>query len=254
MPLSRSHWLAVAALVALALAFLLAPWPLLVKLQALGFGLDPQRPAHSFFLGGVMMPVEARKVGIYAGFGLAAAWLVWRAPRAVRLGPAGYPAALLGIAVMGLDGTNALLYDLRAPHLYAPRLDLRLGTGLLCGLAMAALLVPVWAGTAWRAANDVLPARLFVVPALLSLGLFVGLVTEQAWLLLPASLVASLGLVGVVGMLNAVVLLVVTRRDGRAAHAVELLPVVAVAAWLAVLELLFLAGLRFALIGTTPLP
>lgn len=241
-------------LLSLALAFLTPPWPPLLKMRALGFGLDPQRPHHSFFLGAEQMPIEARKVGIYAGFALAAGWLAWRASRAARLPAAGYAAGLLGIAIMGFDGTNALLYDLGGPHLYAPRLDLRLGTGLLCGLGMATLLYPVWAQTAWQAPWDKVRGSVFLVPIFLAVGVWVGLVTEQAWLMVPVSLVATLGLVGVVALMNGIGLLVVLRRESAATTALELLDVLTLSSWLAVAELLSLAALRYVLIGTTPLP
>ncbi len=244
-----------ALLLALLLVFTAAPWPPLLKMRAVGFGLDPQRPAHSFFLDGEMMPIEARKVGIYGGFALAVLWLAWRAPRAAALARVdGYVAALLGITVMGLDGTNALLYDLGAPHLYAPRLDLRLGTGLLCGLGMAALLWPIWAQTVWRIPQGVVNGGHFVVPLLLSALLLVGLTTGQGWLMLPVSLLGTFGLVAVVALMNGVGLLVLLRREAVADHAVDVLDVAALSAWLAVLELLALAAARYLLIGTAPLP
>ena len=239
----------------LVLAFLLAPYPPLLKLRAVGFGLDPQRPAHSFFLDGEMMPIEARKVGIYGGFALATLWLAWRAPRAARLARVdGYLAALLGVAVMALDGTNALLYDLGGPHLYAPRLDLRLGTGLLCGLGLAVILWPIWGQAVWRVPQGLVHGGHFGVPLLLSALLLVGLTGGQGWLMLPVSLLATVGLVAVVAFMNGVGLLVLLRREAAADHATDVLDVAAVSAWLAVLELLALAALRYLLIGTTPLP
>lgn len=246
---------AVGLLVLTVLALALAPWPWLIKVRALGFGLDPQRPHHSLFLGGEPMPIEARKVGIYGGFALAAGWLALRAPRAGRSSGAGsYLAALAGIAVMGFDGTNAFLYDLGLPHLYAPRLDLRLLTGFAAGLGMAALLWPVWAQSAWRRSNAGLALSHFLGPLLVSAALAVGLLSGQAWLMAPASLIATAGLLAVVTLLNAIVLLVVLRRDATAERGIELLDVIAMGVVLALLELLGLAGLRYALIGTTPLP
>ena len=242
-------------LAALALALALAPWPPLLKLRALGFGLDPQRPAHSFFLGGEPMPIEARKVGIYAGFALAALGLAWAAPRADRLArQSSYFAILAAGSVMALDGTNALFYDLGLPHLYAPRLDLRLATGLLAGLALGALLWPVWAQAAWRVPRGTVRARHFALPALVSVGLLAVLVTGQPWAMGPVSLLASAGLWGVVAMINAVVLLAALRRDATADGWRDLLDVVVVALVLALAELLALAALRYVLIGTTPLP
>lgn len=247
--------LAVGILVALALLFALAPGSWLIKVRALGFGLDPQRPHHSFIFDGEPMPIEARKVGIYGGFALAAAWLTWRAPRATRLANAGvYAAALAGIAVMGFDGTNAFLYDLGFPHLYAPRLDLRVLTGLAAGLGVAALLYPVWAQAAWRSPLGLIRLRDFAAPAVVGVLMALGLIAGQARLMLPVSLVATAGLVGMVALMNGIVVLVILRREATAEGWRDLLDVVAVAVVLAVGELLALAALRYALIGTTPLP
>lgn len=112
--------------------------------MALVSGICPQRPAHSYTLGGVQLPIEARMMGIFAGFFFGAAELAtvgrhrghrWPSrPVAVAL--------LIGFASMAFDGTNALFYDLGLPHAYAPDLRLRLATGSLAGLAMAFALVP----------------------------------------------------------------------------------------------------------------
>ncbi len=250
-----SRRVAVALLLALGLIAVIVPVSADTKMRALGFGLDPQRPLHSFIFDGEPMPVEARKVGIYGGFALAAAWLAWRAPRAERLArPAGYIAAVAGITVMGFDGFNAFFYDLGLPHFYAPRLDLRLGTGLLAGLGMAALLWPIWGATVWAPPRTAVHARNFVVPVVLSAIVFLGLVTGQAWLAPPAAFIATVGLVIIVALLNAVPILVISKREMVAVSLSDVLDVIALATWLAVLELLILAGTRYALIGTTPLP
>ncbi|MCW5881497.1 MAG: DUF2085 domain-containing protein [Anaerolineae bacterium] len=246
---------AVGILLLLALGLALAPGSLLDKMRALGFGLDPQRPLHSFFLAGEPMPIEARKVGIYGGFGLAAGWLAWRRSRATRLQSAAvYAVALAGIAIMAADGTNALFFDLGLPHLYAPRLDLRVLTGLAAGLGMATLLWPVWAQAAWRSPQGLIGLRDLAAPAGLGIVTIVGLIGGQAWLMIPVSLVATGGLVTVVALLNGVLLLVALRREATADGWRDLLDVATLALVMAVLELLALATLRYALIGTTPLP
>src|SRR5207248_10328163 len=45
---------------------------------------------------------------------------------------------------------SALAYDLGWPARYPPQNAVRLATGLLCGLALALLAVPVLAGVLWR--------------------------------------------------------------------------------------------------------
>jgi len=117
------------------------------RLFALLSGICPQRPAHSYTLGGVQLPLEARMLGLFIGltagvvelatFGRNRSWRWPRRPTAFAL--------LLGFGAMAVDGTNALLYDLRVmglPHAYTPDLRLRLATGTLAGVAMAFALVP----------------------------------------------------------------------------------------------------------------
>ncbi|MGH2521593.1 MAG: DUF2085 domain-containing protein, partial [Anaerolineales bacterium] len=121
-------------------------------LWAIAFGICPQRPSHSLFFGGQPMPIEARMGGMFGGFLIGAAYFIaigrgraWRFPgRVVTTTLAGF------IALMGVDGLNAFLFDLHLPHLYAPWLPLRLATGLLAGLAFAGFMVPAFNATVWH--------------------------------------------------------------------------------------------------------
>src|SRR5690349_1556977 len=85
------NWGGIVLLLFLA-AFVLIPIPLVDKFYAIGFGICPQRPAHSYFLGEsqlpdeaetrsalpilnivmpdtpTKLPVEARMFGMFAGF------------------------------------------------------------------------------------------------------------------------------------------------------------------------------------------
>lgn len=216
-PGSLQLWL-LAALALGALAFLLAPWPLTVKLDALAAGVCRQRPDHSYFMGGAQLPLEARMGGIFAGFLAGTLWL-WGAgrERAALLPPAALQALLLGfVALMGVDGVNALLYDLGLPALYPPQNWLRLLSGLLCGLALALLALPVLASVLWRDTDlepsvgslTELAAPLCIV-ALLQAATLSGL----SWLYLPVALFALVGLVVSFTVGNAYALLVARRRS-----------------------------------------
>src|SRR5574341_1780943 len=63
-----SRWLWPGVLAVILASFVLAPWPLLDKLRAIGYGICPQRVSHSYFLAGRQLPVEARETGMFAGF------------------------------------------------------------------------------------------------------------------------------------------------------------------------------------------
>lgn len=173
-------------------------------LLAMG-GICGLRPAHSYFAGGVQLPLEARMVGIFAGFSLTLfALLLGRRLNARMFGScAGVIILVLFFASMVLDGLNSTLYEFQLPHLYAPSNPLRLGTGLLAGIAAAPFMV-------WLVALVALPPggerRVIVrswwepITLLALAALFAALVmSEQAAAYLPAALL-SVG--GVVAMLT----------------------------------------------------
>jgi uncharacterized membrane protein len=145
------RWWAVGALALTFLTFVAAPWPLLDKLFAIAYGICPQRPAHSLFFGGQQMSIEARMFGVFGGAVAAALYFVV-CGRGKAIGfpqPGVWVVLMTFVAWMGLDGFNALFFDMRLPHLYTPTLILRLGTGLLAGLFIGALIVPVFNQTIW---------------------------------------------------------------------------------------------------------
>src|SRR5262249_15691729 len=139
-------WLLIALgaiyLIALA-ALLFAPGgTFLERLRALDGGICAQAGSHSFFPARQQLPLCPRSApanpGIYLGF--PSATLALSASR--RLRADSFPSLpvmlVLGgaVALMGVDGVNSLLLDLRLPHLYQPHNLLRLASGLGTGVAM----------------------------------------------------------------------------------------------------------------------
>jgi uncharacterized membrane protein len=169
-PVGKSSWpvpvwtaLALTAAV-LALDVLLPGLPakhpgMVGRLATLMMGICPQRPSHSYALGGVQLPLEARMMGMFVGLTMGVLDLATigrtRSQRWPRLLVA--LALLLGLGTMGVDGVNALLFDLRLPHLYVPDLRLRLATGVLAGVALAFGLMPALGQIATR--PDTLPTK-----------------------------------------------------------------------------------------------
>lgn len=228
-------------------------------LWAVAFGICPQRPSHSLFFAGVPMPIEARMGGIFAGFVLTTLTIIALGrSRTWQLPGRGMAAVLAGfVALMGLDGINAFLFDLDLPHLYVPALPLRLATGLLAGLAAAAFLVPAFNSTLWQTGPDIPPlgGPRHLLAALAPLGAFfaAGL---SAWppLLYPLSLVAVLGVPALLGALATVLLASFTGRANRATGWRTALPVILAGLLLAGLLLGAFSAVRFALFGPGPLP
>lgn len=237
-----------------ALIFVLYPWPLSQKLFAVAYGLDPQRPSHTYFLGGAQLPLEARKVGMFGGFIITYLALL----AAGRARGAAFPplrvGVLLGcfIAVMGLDGLNATFFDLGWPYMYTPDLRLRLATGLLTGIAMAGLLLPAVNGSLWRDIR--LTPSLADVPgvagAVLLAASFYLLVDSRLGILYyPVGLLSAAGLVLELTMINVIFALVLMRRVGKAETVLDVLPPAAGGLVLAICELVFMSVVRYILLG-----
>jgi len=233
---------------------------LLSVLWAIAFGICPQRPSHSLFLGGQQMPIEARMAGIFGGFVIGAAYF-WalRRERAMRLPGRAMTITLIGfIALMGVDGINALLFDLRLPYLYTPNLLLRLGTGLLAGLAFAGFVVPAFNSTLWASGPDISPlshVRHLLGGLLLEALYFIVAISGAGIFLYPVSLIAVLGIPILLGMIGSIVIatLRVSGRENRAARAADLIPLVLGGLAIAAIMLGIMSGVRYLLFGPNPL-
>ena len=248
------RWLFVLLCILAILAFALCPGSLQEKLFAIAYGLDPQRPSHTYFLAGMQLPLEARKLGMFGGFLITYLSLLAAGhTRAASFPPRRITALLVAfIAVMGLDGLNATFFDLGLPHSYSPDLRLRLGTGLLAGIAMAGLLLPALNGSLWR--------EIRLIPALAS-GREIGgaLLLAAAFFLLvdarPAILYYPIGILGVTGLvveltlINLIFVLVLARRVGMASGAWDVLPPALAALALTMGELILMSIVRYVTLG-----
>jgi uncharacterized membrane protein len=256
--LSRRQW-ATWVLGLAVLGFLLAPWSLYDKLWAIAYGICPQRPEHSLFFGGVQMPIEAREGGMFGGFLLGVIYLIvigrgraWRLPSRKIL------AVLLGfIAIMGLDGINAVAYDLYFPTPYAPNLYLRMGTGLLTGLALAGILLPIFNQSIWQQRNGTVTISSWrdLLPALL-LFAAMWLTGLSGWklFLYPISILAIFGQVILMVSLAVMTASIIFRREGQVRNFTELAPLILVALIIVAAGLGMTSAVRFSLFGPGSIP
>jgi hypothetical protein len=192
--------------------------------------------------------------GIFLGFLCAVALLAVLGRLRAGQPPSGAPGLVCWvlIALTGLDGLNAFLFDGNLPHLYSPNTVLRLLTGLGAGLSVGLMAVPVVAGIVWSEPSDKAavedPLELFAGVALAALvgGL---ILVGPAVLLWPAALAMLLGVLVAFGVAN---LYIVTLATGRARQAVTLDslggPLIA-SLGAALLELGGLSALRSALVA-----
>jgi uncharacterized membrane protein len=229
-------------------------------LSLLGAGVCGQIPSHSFIIGGRQLPLCARCTGTYLGallgfWGLA----VLKRQRASGLPPNGVLASLISFIVLwGIDGLNSFLTLLpNAPHLYQPHNLWRLITGTLQGLALSIIVYPVFSFLLWKETNTRRVLRnwreldYLLIPGALLIWI---VQTQAGFLLYPVATLSILGVLAMLTLVNTMIVLIVTRREGKAeswrdAYLPLLLGLLAT-----LLELSVLGLLRFALTQRLALP
>ena len=172
-------------------------------------------------------------------------------------------ASVCFIFIMGVDGINAFFYDtsffqmpIEFPFLYTPRLDLRLGTGLLCGSAFAVIMLPVVNSTLWR---DPDPRPVFsgwrqFLGGLAVLAVFFLLnQTESGIFLYPFSILAAASTIILLALVNMIFVISFFQRTAAATFREALNPFAA-GVFCTLLELGVLSALRYAVLGTATLP
>lgn len=240
--------------------FLVAPWPLATKSLAALHGLCAQRPSHSLWFGDRRLPFDARMTGIYGGFVVSSIYLLARGrTRAFRL-PSRWVILLLAgfVALLGIDGVNSTLVDLRFWHPYQPSNTLRLATGLLTGISLATMLCFVLGTTLWRRGNMRQPVVTGPGELLLMAGLDLPLallaLTGWPWLYLPLTMLLVIGAAAVMGTMCLVVVVLIKYSD-RAFDTFQQVTTPATAAFLlGLLCMALLAGGRFWLEHITHAP
>jgi uncharacterized membrane protein len=218
-------------------------------------GVSAQRPSHSVFIGGEQLPLEARMGGIFLGFLCAVALVLVLG----RLRASQPPHGALGlacwalVALTGLDGLNAFLFDGNLPHLYTPNTALRLLTGLAAGLGVGLMAVPVVAGAVWAQPTDEasLEDPLELLGGLVLVGLVGALVLVGVGVLLwPIALAMLAGVIVAFGVANLYIIVLATRRTHQALSLADARGGLISSFGLTLLELGALAALRSFLAAT----
>ena len=218
-------WLSWAVPLLIVIAFVAAPpWSLLDKTRLVGYAVCHQIPERSFFIAGEQLPLCSRCSGTFLGAFAGFAVLTARGRRrAANLPPLPVTIVLIAfILAMAVDGVNSYLtFFPGAFHLYQPHNLLRLTTGTLSGLALSNIIYPILNYTLWRDATEEPALRSFRELGLIVIvaGTLSGLVAlEPPLLLYPLALLSTLGVLLLLGSVNAVLALTVTRREGKASR------------------------------------
>jgi len=187
--------------------------------------------------------------GIFLGF-LCAILLIFALGRLRASHP---PRGVLGlacwtlVALTGLDGLNAFLFDGNLPHLYPPSSAVRLLTGLGAGLAVGLMAVPVVGSVVWSRPTDeaAIEDPLELLGGVALAGLVGALILAGVGVLLwPVALAMLAGVVVAFGVANLYVLVLATRRTGQAATLADLGSSLIGSLGLSLLEIGGLAALR----------
>ena len=261
--------LSIAALATIIALLLAPPVSLLDKVDRAAFAVCHRIPDRSYEIGGRPLPLCARCSGTYLGAlaGLVVLGLRHRG-RADRF-PAATQMAVFAVFLLiwAVDGANSFLTLFPGlPHLYEPRNLLRLVTGTLEGLAIAAFLLPAFNGTVWAplhaagaptevAAGQSVGGWRDMVWLLVGGAIVVGLVSsELEFLLYPLALASGVMIVGLVGALNGMVVLMVLHRDGQTLRWREAIAPLLAGLALAMIELAAIGLARAALTAWIDLP
>lgn len=216
-------------------------------------GVCHQFPEHCLVFDGRPLPLCARCLGMFLAIVLGLSAMAVLEGR--RSGFPSLKAAVplgLGALIWLVDGSNSFLEALlgRGP-LYTPGNVLRLLSGALLGLAISAVVYPLLQYVFWREAR----AEPVLATAGRLLGLYgagaVAITLALGWKSAPWLLWALAGAACValtLSLVNATVVLLALRRDGRAERLWSLAPYLGVGLLLSLGETGAIATLRWALL------
>lgn len=153
--LTTQKWFKISLLVLLLTLFsvwaLETPSGLFGKVQAIGYAVCHQIASHTIEIGGKLLPLCARCTGMYLGTLLGLSVLTSNTRLSGKPSTAKIIVLAAFMLVFTVDGVNSMLTSFFAVSpLYPPSNWLRLGTGLLMGVVLANILLPLWNQTLWK--------------------------------------------------------------------------------------------------------
>ncbi len=237
--------------------FVAAPGPLPQKLLRAMGGVCSLRPSHSYFAGGVQLPLESRMMGIYGGFMLTFALLLLLRRAGARRLASKPVVGLLAVmfASMVFDGINSTLREIGGPTLYAPSNLARLLTGLLAGIALAPFLLwligLVAVPPTGRSAGAIIHNVWELLAAIaLCAGFALLVIDGSRALYYPLALTAVSGIVMTLAGSSLLPILVIGGLEGRIQRARDLVAPGAIALLAAFSIVAATAALRWSVIGS----
>ena len=215
----------VAALIVLAAWIYIAPPGLMGKLDAIGYAVCHRLDSHSLHIGSLEMPLCARCTGEFNAAAIGLLFQVLVSPGSSRLPRRSLLAILIVFFLaFAFDGSNSYLALMKTtypgafrniPNLYMTDNITRLFTGSGMGIAMSAVLYPLYNQSLWRA------PRLQRALGWPQFGLLVGIIllvdlgalTGSAFILYPVAIISSLGVLALLSMVFSIVWIMLMRQD-----------------------------------------
>lgn len=234
----------------------LAHDPALEGADYVGYSVCHRIIDRSFSIGGRQLPLCARCTGMYLGVSLTFIVLALAGRRRWSyLPPLRVVLVLIGfIGLLAIDGINSYSHFFpNLPHVYEPRNWLRLLTGLGAGLAMGIILFPALAQTLWRdQEHRPAVANMRELLGLSVLAVLVGLLvlSELPAILYVLGLISAAGVLIVLTTINTTALLILSRKDARAARRRDALAPLAFGLLLAIAQVALISFVRYSATGT----
>jgi uncharacterized membrane protein len=231
------------------------PDGLLGKADAVGYAVCHRIPNRSFVIGERPFPLCARCSGMYLGALLGLiyqSFISWKAglfpPRRVTL--------VLGIFVLifAIDGLNSFLSLIPfAPTLYIPQNWLRLISGTVMGVVIAASLYPVFHQTMWK--DWIKMSSIAGINSLIGLiGILIILILilmkGTSYVLYSLALISSVGVLIVLTVIYTILWTILLKSENRYNSINEIAIPVTAGFGTAILQLIVFSTIRYTLTGT----
>lgn len=227
------------------------PAGLLGKMDAIGYAVCHRIEARSFHLGDRALPLCARCSGMYLG---ALLGLLYQLPLRRRSGLPNRKVSfvlLVFLVAFAVDGINSYVHFFpQFPSLYNPSNPLRLLTGSMLGIGLAAVLLPTFRQVAW-AEPDPAPVlhswKQIAALVGLALGLDLLVLWQNPLIEYPLAILSAMTVPLILTLVYTILLLMAFKQENKARTWRDLWIFLAGGMLLALLQIGLVDILRFAL-------